>query len=384
MSRFLRSLCVLFCYSISSCGGLPRTPHDSQDAPVITNTDPTAAGTITGIVLQSTDNSYTSTAIYFYHLAQGKISLLTGGESGDTYTKWLGTTLYLFNRSAGRVSYSSFAPKSGIASRSSERPTPGVSKFDPVGAAIGPNGELVLALNATGSVVFANEADHSVVATISNVDTVVTAQSFRPADLWLDGTTMFVTHQALDNQYQASGVGRIYSMSKDSTWKLNSAQGTALTISNPVYVSARSDHSAIIAGVCYASSGAKCVPGIDQFHATTGTVTHLSAWDDGKWEPNGGFYTDLADDTLLTCVKDKASQKNILARYKIADGRITSLKEIAGPGCSGVIADRIGKRIFVGQTSGTEGTILILDANGTLQNAATLPAGLSGMTASFD
>ena len=384
MNRVFSIIFFVSLHALSSCGALPRSSHDSQDAPVI-NTDPTAAGTMTGIVLQSTDSSYTSTAIYFYDLAQGKISLLTGGESGDTYTKWLGAKMYLFNRSAGRVAYSSFAPKSGISTRSTERPTPGVSKFDPVSAAVGPNSELILALNATGSVVFASETDNSVTATISNADTGTTTQPFRPGDLWLDGTTVFVTHQALDSQYKASGAGRVYAISKDSgSWALKTTQGTTLTISNPVYASSRSDHTAIIGGVCYSTSGSTCVSGVDQFNASTGTSTHLSAWDSSKWDANGGFYTDITDDSLLTCVKDKSNQQNALARYKIADGSVTKLKDISGPGCNGVIADRVGKRIFVGQTSGTSGTILILDVDGNSQTTATLSAGLSGMTASFD
>lgn len=385
MNRAFIAFSVLLLATIYSCGALPRSSHDDQDAPIITNTDPTATGTITGIVLQSTDSSYTSTSIYFYDLALGKISLLTGGESGDTYTKWLGSKMYLFNRANGRTVYSSFAPRSGIASRTTERPTPGAAKYDPVGAMIGPESELVLAMNATGSVVFANESDNTVTTKISSVDTGSTTQPFRPADLWLDGTTAYVTHQALDSQYKATGVGRVYGIAKDNgVWSLKSLQGTALVISNPVYASSRSDHSAIIAGVCYSTSGTACVPGVDQFNVQSGTTTHLSAWDATKWDANGGFYTDISDDTLLTCIKDKSTQQDVLARYKIADGTITKLTDVSSPGCNGVIADRVGKRIFVGQTTGTSGTILILDANGATQNTATLSAGLSGMTASFD
>lgn len=376
---------VLICCTLYSCRALPRASHNDQDAPVISNTDPLATGTMTGIILQSTDTSYTSTSIYFYDLAQGKITLLTGGESGDTYAKWLGAKMYLFNRADGRTVYSSFEPKAGMPSRTKERPTPGAAKFDPVGAMIGPGSELVLALNATGSVIFANETDNSTLATVSQPDTGSTTQPFRPNDIWLDGTTVFVTHQALDSQYRASGVGRVYGISKDSgTWSLTSPQGTALAISNPVYASSRSDHTAIIAGVCYSYSGAACVPGVDRFHAQTGTASHLSAWDADKWEANGGFYTDITDDTLLTCVKEKSTQQHVLGRYQISDGTITKLKEVSAPGCNGVIADRVGKRIFVGQTSGTSGSILILNEAGTLQNTANLTAGLSAMTASFD
>lgn len=374
----IRFLFLAIISILSSCGALPRASHDDQDAPTISKT------AMTGIVIQSTDSSYTSTAIYFYDLALGKISLVTGGESGDTYTKWLNNKMYLFNRADGKISYSAFLPRSGVSSRSTERATPGTTKYDPVAAQIGPNGELILAVNSGGAVVFANESDTSVIAKITGADTESPTQPFRPADIWVDGGNVFFTHQALDSSFKANGAGKIFNAVKGTnTWALKTPTGVSLTISNPVYVAAKTDRTAIIAGVCY--TGSPCVSGVDQFDASTGIVSHLSTWDRTKWTPNGGFYGDLSDETLLACVIETSTQKKKLARYTIADGTMTSLFEISGPGCGGVIADRLSQRIFIGQTiNGSTGSITIVDQNGAIQSSATMTTGISGMTASFD
>lgn len=380
MTNFLHSILLLFIPSLLvACGSLPRFSHDDQDAPSI-------AAAMTGIIIQSSDSSYTSTSIYFYDLAAGKIALLSGGESGDTFVKWLNGKAYLFNRSAGRVSYSTFQPKSGIASRSTEQPTPGKSNYDPIAAAIGPNSELILSMNSGSALVFANSSDSSVLTSITNADTGAASQPFRPADIWVSGSNVFVTHQALDSLFRATGAGRVYTATKDSgTWAIKSTTGSALTITNPVYVSPRTDETAIIGGVCYTSATTKCVSGVDRFNTSTGVTTHLSAWDDTKWYPNGGFTTDLTDDSLLVCVKEKSTQKNVVARYTILDGTVTKLFELTGPGCGGLIADRVSMRIFIGETiDGTSGLITVVDRTGATQATATMTTGISGMTASFD
>lgn len=380
MSFPAKVLVLFFLFHLSACGNLPRFNHQDQDAPALT----TAA--MTGIVIQSTDSSYTSSAIYFYDLAAGKISLLSGGESGDTFVKWLDSKIYLFNRAAGRVNYSTFKPKSGIASRSTEQATPGAANYDPTNVAIGPAGELILAMNVANSLVFANSATATTTVSLANVDTGVATQVFRPTDIWVDANKVYVTHQALDANYKATGAGKIYSaISSNGTWAWESTTGNTISISNPVFVSTRSDHIAVIGGVCYTTAGTACVAGIDRFDANTGQSTHVSAWDASKWYPNGGFYDDLTDDTLLVCVQDKSTQKNVVARYTIADGSMITFFELSGAGCGGVIADRTAMRIFIGQSlaDGT-GSITIFDQAGTVQTSATMSSGISGMTASFD
>lgn len=382
MQKFF-SLCVLMLI-FDSCGALPRSQHDDQSAPIINTGVSTTA--MTGIVIQSTDTSYTSTAIYYYDLNAGKISLLTGAESGDTFTKWLDGTVYLFNRASGRVSYSSFAPKSGISSRSKETQTPEATAYDPTAAIIGPSGELILSMNAGAAVAFIDTKTSTVVAKLSGVDTGSHTQPFRPSELWRDDSKILVTHQALDASFKATGGGRIYSAaSTNGTWNWASTSGTLLSISNPVFVSSRSNHTAYIGGVCYTNSGTSCVAGIDLFDMSLGQSTHISAWDASKWDANGGFYEDLSDDSLLACVREKSTQKNVVARYTIADGSMKSFFELSGSNCGGVLADRSSMKIFVGQSlnDGT-GSITILDPGGAIQNTTSMTTGVSGLTASFD
>ncbi len=365
----------------TSCGSLPRSNHSDQNAPVINTSVSTTA--MTGIVIQSTDTSYTSTAIYYYDLNAGKITLLTGAESGDTYTKWLDGKIYLFNRSAGRVSYSSFVPKSGISSRSNEISTPEAATYDPVAAILGPSGELILSMNAAASLAFITT---TTTTKINGVETGVPTQPFRPSELWRDDNKILVTHQALDANFKASGAGRIYSaQSTNGMWNWVSTSGNALVISNPVFISPRSNHTAYIGGVCYTNAGAACVAGIDQFDVSTGQSTHISSWDASTWEANGGFYEDLTDESLLVCVRNKTTQKNLVARYTIADGSMKNFFELSGSNCGGVLADRSLMKVFIGQAlSDGKGSITILDQDGTIQTTTSMTTGVSGMTASFD
>jgi hypothetical protein len=338
---------------------------------------------MSGIVINAT-GSWTSSSLYYYDVSSGGVALLSGGESGDVYTAWLNDQLYVFNRGAGRVSYSTLKPRLGVRSRSVEKSIPGVDTFDPSFATTTFEGDLILSLNSKGSVVIANSETNDVIQEIRGIDKTKPEQRFRPDHILLSNTQFFVAHQALDDSYGPNGSGVMFVGNKTSTgWNLD--EQISISLTNPGYMKFISEDQILVTGVCYSSEN--CQHGVELIDVTRKISRHLSSWDSEKWMANGGFYPDIKDGSLLACVAhlNGNSAKNILGRYDIETGNITTLRELSGPGCGGIITDAAQKRIIVGEpTSLGGGVITVLSEDGTVLGQAQVEIPIQGMTATFD
>lgn len=361
---------------VSACGSLPHEKKDAQSAPAV------PAAEMTGLVITSSLYT-TSTSLYYYDLKKGLISTLVGGESGDVYTAWLDQSLYVFNRANGRVSYRYWHPALG--SRSVERPTPGAGSYDPAFATMSREKELFMAMNNGAKVVVADVSDNVVKTELSGVNTGNTNVAFRPQDIFINQDTAYVTHQSLDQNWQVTGPGAVFTAIKTGgVWAWKSLDGISLTVSNPVNAMPRGDSELLIVGTCYdVSKTSKCRGGIDSFNLKSLKVEHLSEWDNKSWSANGNFYTDLSDETLLACVLTKDARP-ALARYTIATGEMQMVKMLEGKGCGGVVVDRLSGNVFVGETTGDKkGIITLLDAKNIVVKQINVDYPVTGLTATI-
>lgn len=367
---------------LNSCGALPHTKKAASSAPI------NSAAAMTGLVVLTTEN-WTSTSLHLYDLRKGEVELLVGGESSDVMAAWLNDSLYVFNRGGGRVSYSRLAPSAGATSRTPELATPGAGTFDPAAAAVTTEGELLLSINEKGSLVVATEVGNRTVAELTGVNTGSAEQPFRPAGIHVsDNGTAWVSHQALNRKFEASGGGALYGAAKsDGAWAWIDPLGIALSVTNPVYLEPRGENEFLVAGVCYPLFGELCTSGVDRVNLTAQKSEHVSDWDKNKWGANGSFYMDLTDVTLLVCAvkRDGGEKKNVLARYEVGSGAMTIVKLLEGAGCGGVVADRKSQQIYIGEpTADGKGVVSVLGSNNQVLDVLRFDEPVSGLTAIYE
>ena len=248
-------------------------------------------------------------------------------------------------------------------------------------------------MNAKGALIVADVSNNTVRQSLSAVDARNADQPFRPAAIILQGqNTAFVAHQALDRQYQPTGGGALYVAKKTNSpgfakgfWELN--QQIPLQVTNPGYMESVSPNEVLVTGVCYLGASEKCIAGVDIVDVSTLASRHVSQWDSSKWIANGDFFPDIFADSLIACVRtnEGADAKNMIVRYKRQSGQVAVIKELAGPGCGGVVADAAQQRLIIGEpTFAGGGLITVLDSFNNEIARSTLDGPVLGLTAIFD
>jgi hypothetical protein len=351
-----------------SCGPLPTAKnfYGSLDK------WPLSIGS-TGLALNSTDTSYSSTDIYFYNFGTGELYPLATGDSGDVSTKWDGRKLWIFNRATGKTSYSNLSPKGGSATRNVERRTPDADGYDPADWIDLVAGESALALGTSHKVTIANLSTATTVS--SNLGEVSTGQPtvpFRPGILLKNygnvsaGTktssneNFAVIHQALTTTWTALGGGKIYLAKRgdNGAWEwadqdvlTAGIQGVSLSVSNPIAAvdceeNSSSDAACLVLGACYTNMGASCVGGVDlvdwSFYKST---RHLYDWPTSTTVA-GDVKKGAKTGQLIACLKSTTDANAQLTVLDSATGAILATWDAGASICGPFAVDRDGARVF--------------------------------------
>ncbi len=355
----VKTALICLCLGVlnTACSPLPRVRnfYSSLDKwPV--------SGAATGLVLFSTDSSYTSTDVYFYNFGSGELSPLTLGESGDAAGKWDGRRLWLFNRAVGRVSYSMMSPKSGSSSRSVERRTPEANASDPTDWVHMSDVESVLAMGTSGKVAVANLVSGIAIANdLGDVDTSVSGVPFRPGVLWRRGEEVAVFHQSLNAAWKADGGGRIFIARRgtagawgwvDQDVTTLQTQGVPLNVSDPVAVFDCDGETCFIAGACYDTSGDACVGGVDEWTWATRSVEHHFNWPFGTVIA-GGIAAGPKTGQVIACLKNSTDVNARLVVLDALTGVQSASWDAGAASCGPFKVDHDGRRVFaVKQSNG--------------------------------
>lgn len=361
LAQKFTQICMIFIMigASAACGPLPRPGALSADLGVLPISDD-----VTGLVMASVDSSYTSTDLFFYNLANGHLEMMLGGESGDVLTKWYGGQLWIFNRAAGRVSYSAMSPKVGVASRQMERRTPGAAANDPADVLWVHDDVAILAMQTSHLVAVARLKAGSVSADapVSNLDPIDTQDAtvpFRPGVLGFGGDDIAVFHQSLNTDWKAVGGGFVFLARQDDADRFSWAdqnvvapgiQGLRLNISNPVQTlnCRRDDRQCLVAGSCFESMGESCVGGIDLIDWDQRSVTSQMNWPSGSYAA-GQVAVGFSSQQVVACLRFSGDSEAKLALFDTLTGSLIAHWTTGAPWCGPFIVDQSGKRIFTVQ-----------------------------------
>lgn len=360
------------------CGPLPRPGSFGGAIGVL----PVSAN-MTGLVLSSTDDLYTSTDVYFYNFLTGQLSPLATGESGDVLIKWDRQRLWVFNRAAGRGSYSWFSPKLGPSSRSTERRTPQANAYDPFDILGISDSETILSMQSSSKLTVANLlTGQASDVSLDSVDTGKATIPFRPSHLVEREGVVLAFHQALDSSWQAVGGGRVYYARRNANLQWNwvdqnvttsGIQGVILNVSNPVSVFDCEGASCFVAGACYATMGNNCIDGVDELNWQTKTVTHLFDLPTG-YESAGAIVPGLKAGDVIACLKSPSEQTAKIVMLEARTGKTSASWDSGAAFCGPFEVDRNGGRVFVTKTSDQKSDLFILDAQ--LQQLSKISLGI--------
>ena len=352
-----------------SCGPLPRPGILSADLGVLPVSDD-----ITGLIFGSTDSSYTSSDLYVYNLANGHLDLLSGGESGDVMLRWHGGKLWIFNRAAGRVSFSALSPKVGVSSRNLERRTPNSGANDPTDVIWASEDVAVLAMQGAHKVSVANlKSGESLADRFDDVDTLNLSVPFRPGLFAQVGGDIAVFHQSLDTNWQAMGGGVVYLARSDSSgqfaWMdqdvtVSSIQGLRLNISNPVQ-KIECDGGGdlcLVAGSCFESMGPSCIGGVDGVHWGQRSVTSQFTWPSGSYAA-GSVARGIKQGQVTACLKLSGQTNAQMVLYDLASQSQVASWDSGASWCGSYVVDRAGGRVFIAQKIGAVSFLIELDGN---------------------
>ena len=374
-----------------ACGPRPRAGVNKPDLNILP-----VSSKMTGLVLTSTDSSYTSSALYWYDFSLGTVTALSGVESGDLLTKWDGAKLWLFNRSAGRLSYSYLSPKGGSDSRTNEYSSLSRIAGDPTAITWTRDHIAVLLNGVEGRVEFADLGRSAFVQDgISGPATGDADVPFRPGVAAITGEDIAIFHQQLDTSWTARGAGSVFLTRKNANGvfefaDLNASdagiQGIRLTISNPVGVfgcesdseseSESESESCYVGGVCYESFGSQCAGGVDKISWPDQVVTRVASWDGGTWAA-GGITGGPAPQTAVACLSLPGKNVATLALIDLISGSVKKTYATASKYCGPFVSDNVLGRVFLVDQS----NLLELNQDLTLISSQSLPWTVSGLEA---
>jgi hypothetical protein len=350
---------------VVGCHPLPRQSLFEGSLPRI---EPSAG--VTGLVLTTSDQSYTSSDVYFYHFATGQLQLLATGESGDLLVKWQGGRLWLFNRSSGRVSFSHMSPRIGPSSRSVERRTPEALAGDPSDVVASSATTYALGLGVAHKLLMVDLLGPDMGSLdLGAVDTAETDVPFRPGVLFQHDEDLFCLHQQLSKTWKATGGGRLFVARQKSdkgwTWVDQNAvtagtQGVLLNISNPVLAFNCHDSSCLFAGSCFELMGPRCVAGVDRFDMRQRTVERLISLPEG-YQAAGQMLQGVSAGLVTACLKQEDQGQAEVLSIALDSGAIVSRWDSGAGFCGPMAVDQSANRMFVTKSTKSGSQIIMLD-----------------------
>jgi hypothetical protein len=245
--------------------------------------------------------------------------------------------------------------------------------------------ETILSLNNSQKVIVADLTRGSIIdSNFLPVDTGSDNVPFRPSLIIANRNQIAVFHQALNQDYQAKGAGRIFLAAKNSSeqWEWidqdkskNGIQGVALNISNPVTNIECADGRCLIGGACYSSMGAECLSGIDEFSWDGLSVRHVLDLPANEYIA-GGFSKGIDTQQVLICLKSGASGSAGIKAVNIKTGVIESTWDSGSSYCATFKTDREGQRVIALDSTSS---IKILDSKLEVTQTISTPRLFSGM-----
>ena len=381
--KFLQTALVVVFVFCFSCDPLPRPSVFEGSIGILP-----VSSAATGLILITSDSSYTSSDVYFYDFSTGQLRSLANGESGDVIAKWDRGRLWLFNRSNGRVSYSHFSPKMGPESRSVEKRTPDGLAGDPSELVSLTEISLALGLGSAHKVVIANLLSGAgTVADLGKVDTGDVTVPFRPGVLISQGGELWAFHQQLTENWKAAGGGKIFisRISSSGSWVwvdqnpvVAETQGVMLNVSNPVSVFNCNSTSCLIAGACYSTMGASCVAGVDDYNSSVKTVRHLFDMPTG-YASAGPIRQGVTTDSYSACVKASEKANAEIVSMSLNTGVIQKSWDTGTSFCGVFQVDPSASRIFAIKNTNRGSEFHVLNSDLSSVSMTNLPFVVTGM-----